>query len=179
MPDKPDSDEDATLFRRSMTGVRRLKQDRVSPRAPRRRPLPVQRMRDDREVIASLLSDDYDPAEIETGDELLYQRPGVPARVLKQLRRGYFRVEAELDLHGRTVPEAREQLNAFLRHAHRHDWRCVRIVHGKGRSSVGQRPVLKGKVNGWLRQMDAVLGFCSARPADGGTGAVYVLLKRG
>jgi len=173
-----ESDDDTTLFRRLMGGVRRLKQDRVTPRTSRRRPLPIQRMRDDQEVIASLLSDDYDPAEVETGEELIYQRPGVPARVLKQLRRGHFRVEAELDLHGRTVPEAREQLGAFLRHAQRHGQRCVRIVHGKGRSSIGQRPVLKGKVNGWLRQMDAVLGFCSARPADGGTGAVYVLLKR-
>ncbi len=178
MADRPDSDEDVTLFRRLMGGVRRLTQDRVAPHSARRRPVPTQRMREDREVMASLLSDDFDPAEIETGDELLYQRPGVPARVLKQLRRGRYRVEAELDLHGRTVPEAREQLSAFLREARRNGWHCVRIVHGKGRSSAGQRPVLKGKVNGWLRQTDAVLGFCSARPFDGGTGAVYVLLKR-
>jgi DNA-nicking Smr family endonuclease len=167
MADRPDPDEDRAFFRRHMAGVRRLKQDRAAPPAPGRRPVPLQRLRDDRAVMASLLSDDFDPTEIETGEELLYRR------------RGRFRLDAELDLHGRTVPEAREQLTAFLREARRHGWRCVRIVHGKGRSSAGQKPVLKGKVNGWLRQIDAVLGFCSARPPDGGTGAVCVLLKRG
>ncbi|NIW87182.1 MAG: DNA mismatch repair protein MutS, partial [Gammaproteobacteria bacterium] len=56
--------------------------------------------------------------------------------------------------------------------------RCVRVVHGKGHGSLHKLPVLKTKVQGWLRQRDEVLAFCSARPVDGGTGAVYVLLKK-
>jgi DNA-nicking Smr family endonuclease len=172
------NDPDRALFRQALAGVRRLRQDRVVTTRTRPRPVPKQTLRAAREVMDNLLSDAYDPYEIELGEELLYVRPGVPQRAWRHFRRGHYAIEAELDLHGHTVPQARERVVEFLRRAQLHGRRCVRIIHGKGHSSAGRIPVLKGKVNGWLRRMDAVLGFCSARPNDGGTGAVYVLLKR-
>jgi DNA-nicking Smr family endonuclease len=173
-----ESDENPELFRDAAHGARKLKQDRVAPHRRRRRPVPEQKLRDEREVVASLLSDDYEPADVETGDELLFTRPGLQHTVIRKLRRGQYAVQAELDLHGDTVPVARERVARFLREARALDKRCVRIVHGKGKSSEGKLPVLKGKVNSWLRQKNDVLAFCSARPSDGGTGAVYVLLRK-
>ncbi len=178
MPDHDHDDETVALFRRVMAEVRPLKQDKVAPYRPRQKPIPRQTLQDQKAVLASLLSDDYDPAELETGEELLFARPGLQHTLMRKFRRGHFAIEAELDLHGRVVTEAREMVNAFLREARASGLRCVRIIHGKGLSSAGKLPVLKGKVNAWLRQKDEVLAFCSARPAHGGTGAVYVLLKR-
>jgi DNA-nicking Smr family endonuclease len=177
MASQDNDNDDRKLFRKAVDGTRPLKQDRRSPHKPRRKPVPQQRLRDEREVVASLLSDDYGP-EIETGEELLFVRDGIQQGVLRKFRRGQYAIEAELDLHGRTVPEAREALAAFLRAARASGKRCVRVIHGKGLSSLGKLPVLKVKVNGWLRQRDEVLAFASARPHHGGTGAVYVLLKR-
>ena len=176
--DKPDPSDDRSLFHKAAKGARPLKQDRVAPHKPRRKPVPQQTRRDEEEVIRSLLSDDYDPVELETGEELLFMRTGIQQRVWRKFRRGQYAIEAELDLHGRVVTEARELVSDFLRNAQTQGKRCVRIIHGKGLSSEGKMPVLKGKVNSWLRQKDAVLAFCSARNNDGGTGAVYVLLKR-
>jgi len=171
-------DDDRSLFRKAMGGVRPLKQDRRTPPVRRRKPVAAQRRRDEEEVLASLLSDEYQP-DVETSDELMFTRPGLQQRVVRQLRRGQIAIEAELDLHGHTVPEAREALARFLRQAQANGRRCVRIIHGKGLGAAGKLPVLKVKVNSWLRQRGNVLAFCSARPQDGGTGAVYVLLKRG
>ncbi len=175
--DKPSSN-DAMSFPDAIGKVRRLKQDRIVPPRKKRKPVPEQTLRDQRAVMDSLLSDDYEHAEVETGEELLYSRPGLQHSIMRKLRRGQYAIEAQLDLHGHTVPEAREQVNSFIRAMQTMDKRCVRIIHGKGNSSEGKLPVLKGKVNSWLRQWDQVLAFCSARPNDGGTGAVYVLLKR-
>jgi DNA-nicking Smr family endonuclease len=175
--DKNDPD-DRTLFRDAASDARRIKQDRVAPHRRRRKPIPEQRLRDEREVLASLLSDDYEPADVETGEELLFVRPGLQNAVIRKLRRGHYVVEAQLDLHGDTVAIARERVARFLHDARSLDKRCVRIIHGKGISSEGKMPVLKGKVNSWLRQKDEVLAFCSATRTDGGTGAVYVLLRK-
>ena len=175
--DKSDKN-DPVSFPDAVGGVRPLKQDRITPPRKKRKPVPEQTLRDQREVMNSLLSDDYDPAEIETGEELLYSRPGLQHSIMRKLRRGQYAIEAQLDLHGNTVPEARERVSAFIHEMQAQDRRCVRIIHGKGKSSEGKLPVLKGKVNAWLQQWDQVLAFCSARPNDGGTGAVYVLLRR-
>lgn len=175
--DNQDDDEPG-LFRKAVGKIRPVRQDKVHPHRKRRKPVPDQTLRDQREVMDSLLSDDYEPADVETGDELLYTRPGLQHSVIRKLRRGQYAIEAELDLHGATVIQAREAVNVFLKNARERDKRVVRIIHGKGNTSAGKLPVLKGKVNSWLRQKDEVLAFCSARPNDGGTGAVYVLLKR-
>lgn len=175
--DDQDNDE-RDLFRKAVGKIRPVKQDKIHPKPKRRKPVPEQTLRDQREVMDSLLSDEYESADIETGDELLYTRPGLQLTVIRKLRRGQFAIEAELDLHGATSIQAREAVNTFLKNARDQDKRVVRIIHGKGNSSAGKMPVLKGKVNSWLRQKNEVLAFCSARPNDGGTGALYVLLKR-
>lgn len=146
---------------------------------PKRRPAPIpHKIRaDEAQVVKDMLSDGYDPTEVATGDELMFARPGLQHGVLRKLRRGMFSIGAELDLHGMTVVEARPALAQFLHDCHQRHVRCVRIIHGKGYGSQQKQPVLKGKVNSWLRQWDEVLAFCSARLADGGTGAVYVLLR--
>ncbi len=176
-PSLPEDEGDG-LFRAAVGPVKPLPQGRVVPVRRRPPPRPLQRLADERQVLRDLLSADYDPAELETGEELLFARPGLQHGLLRKLRRGQFAVRAELDLHGMTVPAARLALQDFLRACQARGDRCVRIVHGKGRGSPGRRPVLKIRLNTWLRQWDAVLAFCSARPVDGGSGAVYVLLRR-
>ncbi len=169
----------ANDFRDVLRDVRPLEQDRVAPYRRRRKPLPEQKRLDESAIMDGLLSEPFDASELETGEELLFVRPGVQRAVLRRLRRGEYVMEAQLDLHGYTVAQARVQVNAFLHECQALGKRCVRIIHGKGRGSEGRLPVLKGKVNVWLRRKDEVLAFCPARPTDGGAGAVYVLLKRG
>lgn len=96
---------------------------------------------------------------------------------MHDLRRGYLEIGAELDLHGLTVRYAREDLNRFLAACNQRGIRCARIIHGKGYGSEGRQPVLKQKLNLWLRQREEVLAFTSAPRHDGGTGAAYVLLR--
>ena len=114
--------------------------------------------------------------DVETGDSLNFRRPGVQDGVLRKLRRGQYRLESEIDLHGLTLREAKAELRVFLARAIARQLRCVRIVHGKGLGSGPRGPVLKHAVNGILQRTDLVVAFCSARPVDGGTGAIYVLL---
>lgn len=178
MGDDSDKTSDRGLFREAAAGVRRLRQDKINPHTPRRKPVPEHSRRETLAVLADSLADAYQDSEIDTGEELLYMRPGIQQRVWHKFRRGQYAIEAELDLHGCTVAQARPVVASFVHEAQAARRRCVRIIHGKGLSSEGKLPVLKGKVNGWLRQMDAVLAFSSARRNDGGTGAVYVLLKR-
>ena len=115
---------------------------------------------------------------MESGEELLFARSGLQRSTFRRLRSGDFALEAELDLHGYTSSEAGIHVIAFLNEAQDHGWRCVRIIHGKGLGSGNRGPVLKGKVNKWLRQWNEVLAFVSTRQIDGGTGAVYVLLSK-
>lgn len=141
-------------------------------------PEPVSRRRDDQEVLAASVSDGIDHESLlDTDESLSYTAPGIGPDVLRRLRRGEWSIQAQVDLHGHRVDEAREALVAFLRDAIKRGLRCVRIVHGKGLGSLGKVPVLKGKVRHWLRQRDEVIAFCQARGADGGAGAVMVLLR--
>ncbi|MBE9515813.1 MAG: Smr/MutS family protein [Proteobacteria bacterium] len=170
-------EDDNKLFKDAIKGVTPLKQDNIAPHRNKPKPRPVSREADDREVMDSLLSD-HIIDEVETGDELLFQRPGIQHTVMRKLRRGQYAIEAELDLHRRTVEESRQLIGSFLHNAQLDNKRCVRIIHGKGHGSTGKLPVLKNKVNSWLQQKNEVLAFCSAIPSDGGTGAVYVLLAK-
>ncbi|UCE89029.1 MAG: Smr/MutS family protein [Pseudomonadota bacterium] len=170
--------DDDSLFRDAMTGVRPLRHDGAAPFHRRPPPEPAQTRRDQQQVLQDMLGNSLTPAEMETGDELLYARPGVQQALLRKLRRGQFSIEAELDLHGKTTPEAHQAVAGFLGDAIDAGKRMVRIVHGKGHGSFNKQPVLKGKVSHWLQRRDEVLAFCSARPVDGGTGAIYVLLRR-
>ncbi len=132
---------------------------------------------DQRAVLAESLTGPHDD-EPETGEELAYRTASVSLASFRKLRRGRLSVMAEADLHGLNVSEAKRHLREFLAEAHQRRWQCVRIIHGKGKRSGQRGPVLRNKVDRWLRQWSEVLAFCSARPVDGGTGAVYVLLRR-
>ena len=114
--------------------------------------------------------------QLEGGDQAAWLRTGVQRAVLRDLRRGRWVVEARLDLHGMSRTEARQAVREFLAACMRKGARCIRIVHGKGLSSPGREPVLKTFVPGWLAQNRYVLAFCQARAAEGGAGALVVLL---
>jgi DNA-nicking Smr family endonuclease len=133
-------------------------------------------MRETEKVIDGLSSEAVDI--VESAQELLFAAPGIQLSVMKRLRKGHIPWEQGLDLHGMSVDQARDELCRFIQDALRHQARAVLIVHGKAYSQAGAYPVLKSYVNDWLRQLHDVLAFCSAQPKDGGTGALYVLLKR-
>lgn len=116
-------------------------------------------------------------AVIGATDKLYFKRPGIQQKLMEKLRRGQLRIEKQLDLHGMTVVTAEKSLNHFLESCQQNNYRCVRIIHGKGIGSTGRKPVIKNKLDEWLRINQDILAFCSAQAGDGGTGAVYVLLR--
>ena len=139
--------------------------------------IPRQRLRDEAAVMTEALSDEFDVESLlETDDSLSFRRRGIGPEVVRKLRRGVWAIQAQLDLHGLRRDEAREALGKFLRVAGRSGCRCVRVVHGKGHGSPGREPVLKGKVKSWLVQKNEVIAFTQARAAQGGAGALIVLL---
>jgi DNA-nicking Smr family endonuclease len=172
-------EEDAVLFRSAVGDAVPL---RTAPRHVRasvpRHAVAVQSLLDEHAALAESRDAALDPdSALETGEEAAFLRDGLPRQVLRRLRRGHWVVQGELDLHGLTRAEAREALAAFLREAVRRARRCVRVVHGKGLGSKNREPVLKGKVRGWLAQREEVLAFCQAPAAQGGSGAMLVLLR--
>jgi DNA-nicking Smr family endonuclease len=106
---------------------------------------------------------------------------GLDADVVRRLRRGDYAVEGRLDLHGLTRDDVPGAVDRFLRQSRLGGRRCVLLVHGRGRHSEARDPVIKEALHGWLasgRFGRQVLAFASARPVDGGAGALYVLLRR-
>lgn len=171
---KPLQAADYALFRAEVEDAEPLQHDLAEPYREAPLPLPRPKLVEDEEEDFALLSE----SEVETHDYLLFSRPGIQNRVLWQLQRGQIEPGLELDLHGLTVVHARAALREFLDACHERRVRCARIIHGKGyRSGHGAQPVLKSKVNYWLRLREDVLAFCSATQRDGGTGAVYVMLR--
>ncbi len=164
---------DLELFREEVQDTQPLRHEGAEPFRERPRPVPRPRPLELPEDAGVTLSE----AEVQTHDYLLFARPGVQHRVLADLQRGAFEVGLEVDLHGLTVEVARRVLAEFLTECGHRRVRCARIIHGKGIRSSGQQPVLKQKVNYWLRLHGEVLAFCSAPRRDGGTGAVYILLR--
>ena len=178
MSDHDVSDDESRLFREAMAEVTPLDSDRRPPDGPRPPPRAAQREADEAATRAALVSGELDNPDEDLAEELFHARPGIQRRVLRHLRRGHYAVEAELDLHAMTRAQAARALEEFLHHCRRRGAGCVRIIHGKGRRSSNDGPVLKPAVAGWLRRRAEVLAFCSARPVDGGSGALYVLLAR-
>ena len=178
--DAPAQQEEAqSLFRAAVVDVAPLSpHGRYLHPFERLPPIPMSSLRDEREVILESLSDPVRwDEEAETGEELSYVRPGISRQILRRMRRGEWIVQAELDLHGLTVVQAKHELVEFLSGCLSHGIRCVRIVHGKGLRSPNREPVLKLHVRHWLAQRQEILAYVQARPADGGGGAVIVLLK--
>ncbi len=172
------TDDDERAFREAMSGVRRLPAQRRPAATP---PPAVARLAraERRQVLRESLLPPADPAVLESGEEVSFRRPWVRAELLRRLRRGDFAIAAECDLHGLGRHGAHEALRGFVAESLARGLGCVRVIHGKGRGSGPAGPVLKHVVSHWLQHLDDVLAFASARPRDGGTGAVYVLLATG
>ena len=188
MPNKDDDsqsppaqppDDDVGLFRRLMSDARPLSQDAIPPSPSRRTPRARSRRRDERAVLRESLEADVESMKSASGENLSYRSSSVGRRSFRKLTRGGFSVQSQIDLHGLTAAEAKTALAEFIDESVNRGHLCVRIVHGKGLGSGERGPVLKRKVDTWLRQWNAVLAFVSARQVDGGTGAVYVLLRKG
>jgi len=173
------SDDEQRAFREAMDGVRPLppRERHVTPPAPPREARFARA--GEQQVLRESLLPPEDPAVLDTGEELSFRRPWIRDDLLRRLRRGQYAVASELDLHGLGRHAAHEALREFIGEAAQRGLGCVRVIHGKGRGSGPAGPVLKHLVNHWLRRMDDVVAFSSARPVDGGTGALYVLLAGG
>lgn len=169
--------EEHAAFREAVADVQPLAWDRVHHEPSPPLPIPRQRLHDEAAALDESLNG---PALIdlylEGGDEAAWRRDGLAKSRLRDLRRGRWVVQDKLDLHGLNRDQARHAVVSFLRQCQKHGYRCVRIVHGKGLSSPGREPVLKRLVLGWLSQRREVLAFCQTRAAEGGAGAVLVLL---
>jgi DNA-nicking Smr family endonuclease len=176
---------EATLFLDAVAGVKPLdarERERVA------QPAPAFPNREVTHPDAEALAELYDlvagtaPFDITDSDEYVEgAMVGLDPRLLRRLRRGEFAYQAHLDLHGMTSNEARGEVEAFLGRVHQDGKRCVLIIHGRGRNSKDQVPVLKSKLTTWLARGQSarrILAFTSARACDGGVGAVYVLLRR-
>lgn len=151
--------------------------NRVAPLPPRQPAQARQRQADEAAALATA-QEGWSPAQdddYEAGQSFL--RPGLRPDTLRKLRRRHWSLQAELDLHGHTRLEAQQALREFLAANRIAGLRCVRIIHGKGLSSPGREPVLKGQVRRWLQRSDAVLAYCEPTEVDGGSGAVLVLMK--
>lgn len=172
-----ESDEDRDLFRSMVGDVRRVRSERDHSRPAPPPPRPSQRESDEARVMHDLAHAPIDFASIETGEEISYLRPGLQKRVLVRLRRGHWRVEDELDLHEMNLEAATASIRYFLEEADRDRMSCVRIIHGKGLRSGPAGPQLKRLTARLLSRHDRVAAFASAPPHDGGTGAVYVLMR--
>lgn len=155
-----------------------LASKRVVLSAKKPPPQALQKQQDEAAALRESLSDEFDVSTLlESDEQMSYRASGIGADVIRRLRRGEWSIRGQVDLHGLRTDEAREALSQFLRDAHRMEWRCVRVVHGKGLGSPGKTPVLKSKVQKWLVQKSDVLAFVQAKPAEGGAGAMLVLLK--
>ncbi|MBB3101792.1 Smr/MutS family protein [Azomonas macrocytogenes] len=176
------NDDDSSLFQAAVRGARPIGHDRADTGKPR---LDIRRITEQRTNATSAtnetkvdgLSDQF-VIDVGAEDPLHWVRDGVQESQIRKLKAGQVAFEGSLDLHGLTVEKAREQLWAFIAEACRYEIRCVRITHGKAARIDGRRPLIKSHVNTWLRQHPQVLGFASCLPKHGGTGAVYVMLKR-
>lgn len=173
------SREDLDLFRDAVRGVRPISAKPRAPSASDHAPiLPVQSLLDDHDALRESVMPGFSPEHsMETGEELVFLRPGLTQEVLKKLRRGHWVAQDEIDLHGLNREQARQMLAQFMNKSARRGLRCVRVVHGKGLRSPKREPVLKAKVQSWLSRRIEVLAFCQAPENRGGSGALLVLLK--
>jgi DNA-nicking Smr family endonuclease len=169
-------DDEDDLFREAMRDVKRLNLPERAIESPKPPAEARFRRADEQAVLQESLMVPADAALLGTGDEVGFRRPHIAEAVLIKLRRGQFSVDAETDLHGLNAAQAKHALREFIAEAVARRWRCVRVIHGKGRRSGPRGPVLKTVVVHWLQRSDHVLAFGSARPVDGGSGALYVLL---
>ncbi len=177
MTKKPElSDLDKAAFQEAMKGVKRLAPSNKIASSPPSLPVKLRK----KTQIESNNSDifqfsDYDIYNsVGSGELIEFFRSGLQQKMMRKMRTGQYEIQAKLDLHGMIVIEAREALSQFILDCQRRGIRQVLIIHGKGRAN--QVPILKNKLNHWLRQTSDILAFSSAKSKEGGTGALYVLL---
>ena len=175
------SEEDLQFFRNEVSDVRPLvseKRVETVKNQPSPRPQHNQHGHYFEELSEQeIMSDPVDLQDAIVEDVLSFARAGIQQKVQKKLRRGEFPIEDELDLHGYTVIEAKIAIQDFISECKRRHIRYMRIIHGKGYRSEQKIPILKTHVAYWLPQHKDVMAFSSALPNDGGTGALYVILK--
>ncbi|MBS1161865.1 MAG: Smr protein/MutS2 C-terminal [Proteobacteria bacterium] len=171
--------DDLAAFRAAVADAQPLpKTDRVQLGGPRPPPRPLQHLADERAALRESLHGPISLQDrLEGGDEPTYLRPGLATGTLRDLRRGRWVVQDEIDLHGLNRDEARHLLAGFMAECLHDGKRCVRVVHGKGLGSPQRISILRQLVRGWLAQRDEVLAYCQARPQEGGEGALIVLLR--
>ncbi len=173
-------ESERSLFRDAVSDAQPLaKPDRHQARLPPPRPIPRPASNAEENLYSHLLEKEAVVQPADDSKVLEYRKPGLQDSQLRKLRRGKFEREDELDLHGLTVAQARKELAAFLVRCKRRNLRCVRIIHGKGLRSGERGAVLKAQLDLWLRQYDEIQGYCPAQRTEGGSGAVYVLLRSG
>ena len=178
-PDAEGDSTDTAAFRAAMHDVKPLAAHPprpVRPRPARRTHIraPQTDAAEDLDAAMPLIAT---AAGEDAAASLSFQRAGTRDQMMRRLRRGLIPSEDELDLHGLTQTQARDQLADFIAHSRNAGRRCVRVVHGKGYRSGARGPILKTAVNLWLRRHLDVMAFTSAKVIDGGTGALYVLLR--
>lgn len=167
------TDEDLKFFQQAVAGVKKLIPKKI--RVPKPKSHFIRTRPDDKNKEIDIL-ELHDAPVVRSEEFITYKHPSISNKTLRKLRKGQYNVDAKLDLHGFTTEEAKKQVQNFLQEALYSNYRVVLIIHGKGRHK--DTPVLKSKLNSWLRQLSVVLAFCSAHSAHGSRGAVYVLLKR-
>ncbi|NLW05003.1 MAG: DNA mismatch repair protein MutS [Pseudomonadaceae bacterium] len=165
-----------------MKGVKPVKQNLADLGKPRRvKDINHQARRLAATSESSSLTDlgisDWQVRPVNPGENLLFHVPDLPLRTLQALRKGLLTWQEGLDLHGFTIEKSRAALSEFIRDGSQIASRCLLLVHGKSYNREGEVPSIKSHVNVWLRQMPEVLAFCSALPKDGGSGALYILLR--
>lgn len=173
-----DEHDDAALFRQAIGPVKPLPASAPPPARPQPRPRAGMAERDERAALSEFRQGLGDRSTLAAGDTQSFRRDFVPPSVFQRLKRGRFSAQDELDLHGATMAQAESMLRQFLAEAHDHEFGCVRIIHGKGVRDDRGTPVLKNLVDRILRHRADVLAFHSSPAAQGGTGAVLVLLAR-
>lgn len=170
------TDDERDEFRNAMKGIYRSRSSTVIAEPIHKAP------KLQKQAALSPSSNFYIPSELPmthgADDRLQFQRGGLQFRLLQKFKRGKIMPEASLDLHRLTVSESEDAVSQFLSNALAHHYRCVHIVHGKGRMTKDGQAKLKNWLDHWLRQHPSVLAYTSAQPKDGGTGALYILLKR-
>jgi DNA-nicking Smr family endonuclease len=170
---------DAAAFRTAMHDVKPLAAEAQRPLPPTlaRRTRTRAPRADAAENLNELMPLIATAAGEDAAASLSFVRGGVRDQQMRRLRRGLIPSEDELDLHGLNQTEARDRLADFIAHSRAAGHRCVRVVHGKGYRSGARGAILKTAVNLWLRRHHDVMAFTSAKVIDGGTGALYVLLR--
>ena len=172
------TDAEHELFQTQMKDVKPLQVDRIEIYRDLENTRPYRdKTQYEQSEVSDTLSDVRETAQVSGEEFIFYSQNGLQYKTQKQLRQGKIPVDDHLDLHGLSIRESREELLEFINFAQKTHCRCIRLVHGKGYRAENGIPVLKNKINNWLRQHPDVIAFSSAQPRDGGTGAVYILIK--